>query len=98
MREKWTLMASHGTVLFFLATHPSATIREISTAMNLTDRRVSQIIHDLADSEVLLIERRGRRNLYEVNPESTFHNPVRELRMSVVMTLIRDAEAVRSGA
>jgi hypothetical protein len=91
-------MASHGTVLFYLATHSAATIREISGAMNLTDRRVSQIIHDLADSDVLLIERRGRRNLYQVNPDATFHNPVRELRMSTVVELIRDSETLRTSA
>ena len=96
MTDTWTLMASHGTVLFYLATHPAATIREISVAMELTDRRVSQIIRDLAEWNVLLVQRRGRRNVYQVNPEATFSNPVRDLRMGVVVALIREAEALRT--
>jgi hypothetical protein len=75
MAQNWTLMASHGTVLFFLAAHPEATIRQVANALSLTERRVSQIVNDLAEADMLWKEKIGRRNSYEINQEARFPEP-----------------------
>jgi hypothetical protein len=87
----WTLMASHGTVLFYLATHDDATIREVAIAAELTERRVSKIIRDLSDDRVLIVERRGRRNFYDINRDATFATPMSNVRLGTVLDLIRSA-------
>jgi hypothetical protein len=98
MNASWSLMASHGTVLFYVVTRPDATIREIAGATDLTERRVSQIIRDLSRSRVLHVERRGRRNMYEANPTATFATPVQDVPMSSVVRLLREAAAQRDSA
>jgi len=98
MTTNWRLMASHGTVLFYLVTRPDATIREIAGATELTERRVSQIIRDLSQSDVVQVHRRGRRNMYTVNDDATFPTPMHDIRMGTVVSLIRESEAQREHA
>lgn len=95
MAANWNLIASHGTVLFYVATHQEATIREIAGATELTERRVSQIIRDLSDTDILMVERRGRRNVYEINNDATFATPLKDVRMGTVVDLIRDSVTKR---
>ena len=75
MSDSWTLMSSHGVVLFYIAAHPDTTMREMAALLGLTERRVAQIVRDLADADYLTINRTGRRNTYAVNPEASFRHP-----------------------
>jgi DNA-binding transcriptional ArsR family regulator len=68
-------METHGVVLFFIASSPNVTIREMSAALGLTERRISQVIRDLAEAEYINVRRIGRRNAYSVNPEANFRHP-----------------------
>ena len=68
-------METHGVVLFFIASSPNVTIREMSGALGLTERRISQVIRDLSDSDYITVKRVGRRNTYAVNPEANFRHP-----------------------
>ena len=69
------LVSSHGLVLFYLMGSRDATMKEAADLLGLTERRVAQIIRDLADTEYLQIERQGRRNKYRVNLQATFRHP-----------------------
>ena len=75
MPDSWTLMNSHGVVLFYVAAHPEATMREMSLALDLTERRVAQIVGDLAEAQLIIIQRLGRRNTYSVNQQAEFRHP-----------------------
>ena len=70
----WTLVTSHGLALLYVATHPDATVKEIAVALELTERRVADIIRDLATAEFILVTRRGRRNRYTLNPSARFRH------------------------
>jgi hypothetical protein len=72
----WTLVTSHGLTLLYVATHPDATIREIAAALELTERRVADIIGELAAADLVLVTRRGRRNEYTINPDARFRHPL----------------------
>lgn len=74
-RPPWTLVTSHGLVLLYVALHPEATIREVSREVRLTERRVMEILRDLKDAGQISIQRQGRRNVYELNPEASFMHP-----------------------
>jgi hypothetical protein len=80
MKSNWCLVASHGTVLFYLATHQDATI------------------HEVADEGLLLVEKRGRRNAYQVNLEAPFRNPLRDVPLGEVVKLFHDFEPLRETA
>jgi DNA-binding IscR family transcriptional regulator len=73
--KNWNLMATHGVVLFYIAANPEATMRQMSEALNLTERRIAQVVRDLAEAELLTVERNGRRNSYSVNPDAHFRHP-----------------------
>jgi hypothetical protein len=72
----WTLVTSHGVTLLYVATHADATVREIAGALGLTERRVADIIRDLAQAEMVLVRRQGRRNQYMLNPNAHFRHPL----------------------
>ncbi len=73
--KNWNLMATHGIVLFYIAANPDSTMRQMSEALSLTERRIAQVVRDLADAELLNVRRNGRRNSYSVNPEAGFRHP-----------------------
>ena len=73
--KNWNLMATHGVVLFYIAANPESTMREMSEALNLTERRIAQVVRDLSDADLLSVTRIGRRNSYVVNPEASFRHP-----------------------
>jgi hypothetical protein len=71
----WTLVTSHGLVLLYVTSNPDATIREISDAIELTERRVADIIQDLSRARLVEISRVGRRNHYRLTPDVRFRHP-----------------------
>src|SRR5438093_13783790 len=71
----WTLLTSHGQVLFFVAAYPDATIPSIGTALGLSERRVGTILRDLRDDGMVNVSRVGRRNSYLVNGAAQFRHP-----------------------
>jgi hypothetical protein len=86
----WTLLSSHGAVFFYLAARPDSTLRAMSDALGLTERRIARIVKDLIDAGMIEARRQGRRNFYTVNPEAHFrhgwfaHIPVRQMISTVV--------------
>jgi hypothetical protein len=75
MTKDWNLMATHGVVLFYIAANPESTMRQMSESLNLTERRIAQVVRDLSEADLLTVSRRGRRNAYAVNPEAKFRHP-----------------------
>jgi hypothetical protein len=73
--KNWNLMATHGIVLFYIAANPDSTMRQMSEALNLTERRIAQVVRDLAEEDFLTVTRSGRRNSYTVNPDAQFRHP-----------------------
>jgi DNA-binding transcriptional regulator GbsR (MarR family) len=73
--RNWNLMATHGIVLFYIAANPDSTMRQMSEALSLTERRIAQVVRDLAEANFLSVTRSGRRNSYMVNPDAQFRHP-----------------------
>ena len=90
MAGNWTLMASHGCVLFYLAANRDSTIREAAAALDLTERRVSQIVRDLSDADLLHVRKLGRRNSYEVNGDAHFPGPLSSVPLSNFVNIIQE--------
>jgi DNA-binding IscR family transcriptional regulator len=73
--KNWNLMATHGILLFYIAANPDSTMRQMSESLSLTERRIAQVVRDLAEAGYLTVTRTGRRNSYAVNPEAPFRHP-----------------------
>lgn len=60
------LFTSVGQVLLMIATYPDVRVREIADVLGVTERTVTQAIHELEEMGYLSVERVGRRNVYQV--------------------------------
>lgn len=72
---EWSLITKHGQVLSYIAHHPRSTAREIAIALGITERTAQKIISDISDAGYITRRKRGRRNIYRVNPELTMSHP-----------------------
>jgi hypothetical protein len=85
----WTLLTGHGRVLVEIAGNPRARIRDISSAVGLTERTVQAIVADLEAAGYLTRTRAGRRTRYTVNPDSQFrHSAQKGLRVGPLLALL----------
>lgn len=94
--RSWTLLTGHGRVLVEIARNPTARIRDISPAVELTERTVHAIVADLDDAGYLARHRIGRRTHYTVNPDSPFRHRAQDgLRVGPMLdqlTAMADAD------
>jgi len=89
----WTLLTGHGHVLVEIARDPEARIRDISTAVGLTERTVQAIVADLEAAGYLTRTRAGRRTKYTVNHDSLFRHSAQEgLRIGPFLALLSAAD------
>lgn len=72
---EWSLITKHGQVLSYIAHHPRSTAREIAIALGITERTAQKIISDISDAGYITRRKRGRRNIYRVNPELIMSHP-----------------------
>jgi len=63
--SQWTFLSNHAHVLFLLCQHPDLRMRDIAERVNITERAVQRIVHDLVEEGYLVIHKEGRRNHYE---------------------------------
>lgn len=94
----WTILTSHGMVLFHLAADPSSTQRQLSDKLGLTERQIGRIVHDLSTAGIIRIERQGRHNIYTVNPDAALRHPtlahisLRHLMAALVPRMVEQAD------
>jgi hypothetical protein len=90
LQQNWTLMASHGVVLFYIAANPDSTMREMAEQLDLTERRIARIVRDLSEAGMLEIQKVGRRNSYRVNEAAHFRHPtLSHLKLSAFVEAVR---------
>jgi len=74
-RRKWTFLTNHGHVLVYIHRNPDARVRDIATAVGITERAAQTILADLEEGGYLNKTKVGRRNTYSVNARGTFRHP-----------------------
>jgi hypothetical protein len=68
--HNFTLLTNHTHVLVMIAQRPDVRMREIAATVGITERAVQRIVDDLTSSGYVLVTKDGRRNRYEIQPES----------------------------
>jgi hypothetical protein len=76
---EWSFLTRHGRALLCIAADPAVRLRDIATALGITERSAFAIVNDLAESGYVVKQREGRRNRYIVDrdrplPEMTLHD------------------------
>jgi predicted transcriptional regulator len=88
--HRWRFVTNHAHVLEAIATNTTIRLRDIATAVGITERTAAQIVNDLVEAGYLTKTRDGRRNHYEVHEGLPLRHP--QHRHRTVGELIRFLE------
>jgi DNA-binding transcriptional ArsR family regulator len=72
----WTFLTNHAHVLICVAREPEVRIRDLASAVGITERAVQRILTELEDAGYLQRERDGRRNRYSVRASLRLRHPL----------------------
>lgn len=73
---EWTFLTNHAHVLLCVARDPDIRVRDLATAVGITERTAHTVLADLVEAGYLSREREGRRNRYHVHPELPLRHPL----------------------
>jgi len=90
----WTFLNNHAHVLLCLARNSGARLRDVAQLVDITERAVQKIVHDLEKCAVLKRSRDGRRNQYQIDLNQPLRHPL-ESNYSVgdLLRLFLDADS-----
>jgi DNA-binding IclR family transcriptional regulator len=87
--SSWTFFSHHAHVLLCIARDPDARLREIATAVGITERAVQAIVNDLVTEGYVERTRVGRRNHYAVDPKAPLrHELQHDLDVGTLLQLM----------
>lgn len=72
----WTFLSNHAHVLISLYKDPESRLRDVADTVGITERAVQAIVKDLVDGGVLVREREGRRNRYQIHADRPLRHPL----------------------
>ena len=72
----WTFLNNHAHVLLCLARNSGARLRDVAQLVDITERAVQKIVHDLEKCAVLKRSRDGRRNQYQIDLNQPLRHPL----------------------
>jgi hypothetical protein len=74
--ENWSFLTNHARVLLRIAQDPGARLREIATAVSITERSAYGIVTDLTAAGYVVKHKDGRRNRYQIQAHLPLPEPV----------------------
>ena len=87
--SRWDFLTNHAHVLLCVANDPGIRLRDIASAVGITERSAHKIISELVDDGYATRERRGRRNHYTVKLDLPLRHPlVREREVGDLLELL----------
>jgi DNA-binding IclR family transcriptional regulator len=98
---KWSFLTNHARALICIAHDPGVRLREIASALGITERSAYAIVTDLAEAGYVVKEKDGRRNRYQVQGHLPLHESVARERtigevLDVLVKASEPAEESRS--
>ncbi len=74
----WTFLTNHTHVLFCIQRDPNVRMRDVATAVGVTERAVQRIVLELEEAGYLVRTREGRRNRYEVRSKQPLRHEIEQ--------------------
>ena len=65
----WTFITNHARVMMVISQDPTVRLRDIASALDITERAAQRIVTELVAEGYLSRKREGRRNTYTVHPD-----------------------------
>ncbi|RFP68193.1 MarR family transcriptional regulator [Wenzhouxiangella sp. 15190] len=75
-------------MLLTIAANPDIRLRDIATAVDVTERRAHAIVTDLAEGGYVTKHRIGRRNRYEIQTHRQINDDLIKLAIGDVLDLL----------
>jgi predicted HTH transcriptional regulator len=75
---QWHFLTNHAHVLVCVARDRGIRLRDIATAVGITERAAHRIVSELVDEGYVVRERQGRRNHYQVKTKQPLRHPLAE--------------------
>ena len=69
------IITSHGMVLIYLARNSDSTVRQLSDALDITERQIARLIRDMVEAGVITVARVGQRNSYSIDRSALLTHP-----------------------
>lgn len=92
----WSFLTNHARALLCIAHDPGIRLRDIATALGITERSVYGIVTELAAAGYVVKEKDGRRNRYQVQAHLPLPEPMSgERTIGEVLGLLVDASTQR---
>ena len=74
----WTFLTNHTHVLFCIVRDPDVRMRDVATAVGVTERAVQRIVLELEEAGYLVRTREGRRNRYKVRSKQPLRHEIEQ--------------------
>ena len=74
--SNWTFLSNHAHTLILLCEDPDLRMRDVAERVDITERAVQRIVHDLVEEGYLTVSKEGRRNHYNPNLSATLRHPL----------------------
>lgn len=74
--SSWTFLSNHAHVMLLLCEDRDLRMRDIAERVQITERAVQRIVHDLVEEGYLEVRKEGRRNHYEPNLDAHLRHPI----------------------
>jgi hypothetical protein len=92
MMTEWSFLTNHARALLHIAQDNGARLRDLATALDVTERTAYGIVVDLTEAGYVVKEKEGRRNRYQVQEHLPLPDRVgRERTVGEVLDLLVDA-------
>ena len=89
MGASWGFLTNHARALLFIAHDPEARLRDLATALDVTERTAYGIVFDLTEAGYVLKTKDGRRNRYAIQPDLPLHGSIgRERTIGEMLELL----------
>ena len=93
---EWSFLTNHARALVFIANHPDARLRDLASALDVTERTAYGMVVDLTEAGYVVKERDGRRNRYHIQDHLPLRDTVSQERtIGEVLDLLGDSKLRR---
>jgi Mn-dependent DtxR family transcriptional regulator len=97
MRD-WSFLTNHARTILFIANNPQARLRDLASALDLTERTAYAIVVDLTEAGYVVKERDGRRNSYHIQKDLPLRDTVSRQRTIGELLDLLGSSATAAGA
>jgi DNA-binding transcriptional ArsR family regulator len=91
--SNWSFLTNHARAMLFIANHSDARLRDLASALDVTERTAYGIVVDLTEAGYVVKERDGRRNRYHIQDHLPLPDTISQERtIGEVLDLLVDGK------